>query len=36
MLGVSDLSRSLGFYCGKLGLNLQREFPGIAFLDGGK
>ena len=36
MLGISDLSRSLGFYCGKLGLNLQREFPGIAFLDGGK
>jgi catechol 2,3-dioxygenase-like lactoylglutathione lyase family enzyme len=36
MLGVSDLSRSLRFYCGKLGLNLQREFPGIVFLDGGK
>ena len=35
MLGVSDLSRALGFYCGKLGLQLQREFPGIAFLDGG-
>jgi catechol 2,3-dioxygenase-like lactoylglutathione lyase family enzyme len=36
MLGVSDLSRALGYYCGKLGLNLQQEFPGIAFLDGGK
>jgi catechol 2,3-dioxygenase-like lactoylglutathione lyase family enzyme len=36
MIGVSDLSRSLGFYCEKLGLNLQREFPGIAFLDGGR
>ena len=36
MIGVSNLSRSLGFYCEKLGLNLQREFPGIAFLDGGR
>jgi catechol 2,3-dioxygenase-like lactoylglutathione lyase family enzyme len=36
MLGVSDLPRALGFYCGKLGLNLQREFSGIAFLDGGR
>jgi catechol 2,3-dioxygenase-like lactoylglutathione lyase family enzyme len=36
MLGVSDLSRALGFYCGRLGLNLQREFPSIAFLDGGR
>jgi catechol 2,3-dioxygenase-like lactoylglutathione lyase family enzyme len=36
MLSVSDLSRALEFYCGKLGLNLQREFPGIAFLDGGR
>ncbi|MGB8261843.1 MAG: VOC family protein [Terracidiphilus sp.] len=36
VLGVSELSRALGFYCGKLGLHPQRQFPGIAFLDGGK
>jgi catechol 2,3-dioxygenase-like lactoylglutathione lyase family enzyme len=36
MLGVTDLPRALEFYCGKLGLNLQREFPGIAFIDGGR
>jgi len=36
MLGVSSLSRALGFYCAKLGMKLQREFPGIAFLDGGR
>ncbi len=36
MLGVSNLSRALGFYCGKLGMRLQREFPGVAFVDGGR
>jgi catechol 2,3-dioxygenase-like lactoylglutathione lyase family enzyme len=35
MLGVRDITRALGFYRDKLGLKLQREIPGIAFLDAG-
>ncbi len=35
MLGVKDLGRSVAFYRDKLGLTVQREIPGFAFLDGG-
>lgn len=35
MLGVSDLAKSLEFYRDKLGLSVQFESPGFAFLDGG-
>ena len=36
MLGVRDVARSLAFYRDKLGLTVQRDIPGFAFLDGGK
>jgi catechol 2,3-dioxygenase-like lactoylglutathione lyase family enzyme len=35
MLGVHDVTRSLAFYCDKLGLEVQREIPGFAFLNAG-
>jgi catechol 2,3-dioxygenase-like lactoylglutathione lyase family enzyme len=35
MLGVHDLTRSLEFYRDKLGLKVQHEIPGLAFLDAG-
>lgn len=35
MLGVSDLDRSLVFYRDLLGLTVQSQLPGFAFLDGG-
>ena len=35
MLGVRDIARSLGFYRDKLGLEVQHEIPGFAFLNGG-
>jgi len=35
VLGVHDVKRAIGFYRDKLGLKLQRELPGIAFLDAG-
>jgi catechol 2,3-dioxygenase-like lactoylglutathione lyase family enzyme len=35
MLGVQDVTRSLAFYRDKLGLKVQREIPGFAFLDAG-
>jgi catechol 2,3-dioxygenase-like lactoylglutathione lyase family enzyme len=35
MLGVSDVKRSLGFYRDKLGLEVQREIPGFAFVNAG-
>ncbi|MGA2170053.1 MAG: VOC family protein [Terracidiphilus sp.] len=35
MLGVHDLTRSLEFYHERLGLKVQREIPGFAFLDAG-
>jgi catechol 2,3-dioxygenase-like lactoylglutathione lyase family enzyme len=35
MLGVHDVTRSLGFYRDKLGLKVQREIPGFAFLNAG-
>ncbi len=35
MLGVHDVTRSLGFYRDKLGLTVQREIPGFAFLEAG-
>jgi len=35
MLGVHDVTRSLAFYGDKLGLKVQREIPGFAFLNGG-
>ena len=35
MLGVQDLARSVAFYRDKLGLSVQTEIPGFAFLDGG-
>jgi len=35
MLGVQDVRRSLGFYRDKLGLEVQREIPGFAFLNAG-
>lgn len=36
MLGVQDVARSLAFYRDKLGLKVQSEIPGFAFLDAGK
>ena len=35
MLGVHDVTRSLAFYRDKLGLQVQREIPGFAFLNAG-
>jgi len=35
MLGVHDVARSLAFYRDKLGLQVQREIPGFAFLNAG-
>lgn len=35
MLGVQDVRRSLGFYRDKLGLEVQHEIPGFAFLNAG-
>lgn len=35
MLGVHDVTRSLEFYRDKLGLEVQREIPGFAFLNAG-
>jgi catechol 2,3-dioxygenase-like lactoylglutathione lyase family enzyme len=35
MLGVESAARSLEFYRDKLGLTLQSEHPGFAFLDAG-
>ena len=35
MLGVQDVTRALVFYRDKLGLEVQREIPGIAFVKAG-
>ena len=35
MLGVQNVTRSLGFYRDKLGLKVQSEIPGFAFLNAG-
>jgi catechol 2,3-dioxygenase-like lactoylglutathione lyase family enzyme len=35
MLGVQDVTRSLAFYRDRLGLEVQREIPGFAFLNAG-
>ena len=35
MLGTTDLTGSLAFYRDMLGLTVQTEMPGFAFLDGG-
>ena len=35
MLGTTDLARSLAFYRDTLGLAVQFEMPGFAFLNGG-
>ena len=35
MLGVHDVTRSLAFYRDKLGLEVQREMPGLVFLNAG-
>jgi len=35
MLGVHDVTRSLAFYRDKLGLEVQREIPGFAFVKAG-
>ena len=35
MLGVHDVKRSLEFYRDKLGLEVQREIPGFAFVNAG-
>ena len=35
MLGVNNVTRSLGFYRDKLGLKVQREIPGFAFVNAG-
>lgn len=35
MLGVSSVEASLPFYRDKLGMNVQHQIPGFAFLDGG-
>jgi catechol 2,3-dioxygenase-like lactoylglutathione lyase family enzyme len=35
MLGIHDVARSLAFYRDKLGLKVQQEIPGFAFLDAG-
>ncbi len=34
-LKVSDLERSLGFYCGVLGFSLMQRYPGAAFISAG-
>ena len=35
MLGVRDLVNSVAFYRDKLGMTVQQQIPGFAFLDGG-
>src|SRR5271157_674367 len=35
MLGVNDVTRALAFYRDKLGMEVQREIPGFAFLNAG-
>ncbi len=35
MLGVSDLARSKAYYCDQLGMEVQTEFEGFVFLNGG-
>jgi catechol 2,3-dioxygenase-like lactoylglutathione lyase family enzyme len=35
MLGVQNVARSLAFYRDQLGLKVQHEIPGFAFLDAG-
>jgi catechol 2,3-dioxygenase-like lactoylglutathione lyase family enzyme len=35
MIGTRDLARSLEFYRDRLGLTVQQQIPGFAFLDGG-
>ena len=35
MLGVHNVTRSLAFYRDKLGLKVQREIPGFAFVNAG-
>ena len=35
ILGVHDVTRSLAFYRDKLGLEVQREMPGFAFMKAG-
>jgi len=35
LLGVHNVARSLAFYRDKLGLKVQREIPGFAFLKAG-
>ena len=35
MLGVKDLKAAVAFYSERLGLPLQTEIPGFAFLNGG-
>jgi catechol 2,3-dioxygenase-like lactoylglutathione lyase family enzyme len=35
MLGVREVARALAFYRDKLGLTVQREIPGFAFLNAG-
>ncbi|MGO9317012.1 MAG: VOC family protein [Terracidiphilus sp.] len=35
MLGVHDVTRSIAFYRDKLGLKVQSEIPGFAFLNAG-
>ena len=35
MLGTTDLPRSVAFYHGTLGLDMQFETPGFVFLNGG-
>ena len=35
MLGVEDVTQSLAFYRDQLGLTIQMQFEGFAFLDGG-
>jgi len=35
LLGVHNVARSMAFYRDKLGLKVQREIPGFAFLNAG-
>jgi catechol 2,3-dioxygenase-like lactoylglutathione lyase family enzyme len=35
MLGVKDVTRSLAFYRDQLGMSIQTQFPGFAFLESG-
>ena len=35
MLGVTDLSRSVAFYGDQIGLTLQHQMPGFAYLNAG-